>query len=156
MDNKIDEADYFPAFEKFADKVANTDYVVNTTSAGAQTIQQSTRNQMRKEGVAALMADLRHLYANSDSVEMAETKDGIVLIIENNPGNFTITWELKSTIKSLDYDPFVEANSFDESNAIKASKKAAREKEKVDHQKALEAKRAAKLKQLERSKDLAN
>ena len=87
---------------------------------------------------------------------MAETKDGIVLIIENNPGNFTITWELKSTIKSLDYDPFVEANSFDESNAIKARKKAAREKEKINHQKALEEKRAAKLNQLERSKDLAN
>ena len=80
-----------------------------------------------------------------------ETKDGIVLVAENEPGDYTISWELKNTIKSIDYDPFLEAASYEESELEKANKKEAREAEKERKAAALEAKRAKKLAEIEQS-----
>ena len=59
-----------------------------------------------------------------------ETKDGIVLVAENEPGDYTISWELKNTIKSVDYDPFLEATAYEESEIEKANKKEARQESK--------------------------
>ena len=40
-----------------------------------------------------------------EDFDILETKEGIVIAAENEPGEFTFSWELKSTIKSIDYDP---------------------------------------------------
>lgn len=78
-----------------------------------------------------------------------ETKDGIVVVAENEPGDFTFSWEVKTTIKSIDYDPFVEADIYDQDCLAKEEKKAAREKEKQNKELELERKRLKKLAELE-------
>lgn len=143
---------YTPKFCEFAKKVAETNYTTNTTTTGALTIQQSTRNEMRKEGLEALMADLMHLYG--DSLDVVETKEGICIAIENKPGDYTVTWELKSAIKSLDFDPFIQASNYEEMVAEKAEKKARIEAEKASRAQRLEEKRARKLAEIEAKKNL--
>lgn len=49
---------YKPKFGEFLKTIENTNFETNTTATGALTIQQSKRNELRKEGVAALKADL--------------------------------------------------------------------------------------------------
>lgn len=139
-------------FNKFLDEVSQTEFETNTTATGTVTIQQSARNALRKKGVEALKHDLELMYgANFD---VLETKEGIVIVAENDPGEFTFSWELKSTIKSIDYDPFIEANNYDEEVANKAEKKLRKEQEKAAKVKALEEKRAKKLAEIERRKEL--
>ncbi len=89
-----------------------------------------------------------------DEFDVLETKDGLVLVAENEPGEWTFSWELKSTIKSLDYDPFIEANNYDEEVASKQEKKLRREQEKETKLKLLEEKRAKKLAEIERKREL--
>lgn len=105
-------------FAEFLKKIEENTYPTNITSTGSITIQQSVRNDLRKKGVAALKEDLTALYSDFDIVE---TKDGIIIVAENE--HFTFSWELKNTIKSLDFDPFVEASSYDEQQAEKLAKK---------------------------------
>lgn len=50
--------DYNPKFKDFLAQVEQSEYDINTTATGAQTIQQSQRNLLRKEGVKALIEDL--------------------------------------------------------------------------------------------------
>lgn len=45
-------------FADFLKKVEETEFETNTTATGAYTIQQSQRNALRKDGVAAFKADL--------------------------------------------------------------------------------------------------
>ena len=92
--------------------MSETEYAQNTTATGTVTIQQSTRNALRKKGVEALKHDLELMYG--EDFDILETKEGIVIAVENDPSEFTFSWELKSTIKSVDYDPFIEANNYDE------------------------------------------
>lgn len=139
--------DYPRQFADFLSEVEETEFDTNTTATGTLTIQQSQRNQLRKEGIAAFKADLEWLYG--DLFDVVETKDGIIIVAENEPGDFTFSWEVKTTIKAIDYDPFIEASAFEESEAQTASKKAQREKDKEDKIKATEAKRAKKLAELE-------
>ena len=134
-------------FADFLSEVEQTEFDTNTTATGTLTIQQSQRNLLRKKGIAAFKADLEWLY--DDLFDVVETKDGIVIVAENEPGDFTFSWEVKTTIKAIDYDPFIEASAFEESEIQKASKKAQREKDKEDKIKATEAKRAKKLAELE-------
>ena len=134
-------------FADFLSEVEQTEFDTNTTATGTLTIQQSQRNLLRKKGIAAFKADLEWLYG--DLFDVVETKDGIVIVAENEPGDFTFSWEVKTTIKAIDYDPFIEASAFEESEIQKASKKAQREKDKEDKIKATEAKRAKKLAELE-------
>lgn len=143
---------YNTAFGAFLRNVEATDYATNTTTTGALTIQQSLRNSLRKEGVAALKADLQWLYG--EEFDIVETKDGIVIAAENEPGNFTFSWELKSTIKSLDYDPFIQASNFEEAQAEKREKKARIEAEKIEHERRLAEKRARKLEEIEAKKHM--
>jgi len=70
-------------------------------------------------------------------------------VAENEPGDFTFSWEVKTTIKSIDYDPFTEANAFDDENAEKEAKKQARAAEKERKIQAINEKRAKKLAELE-------
>ena len=62
-----------------------------------------------------------------DELDILVTKEGIVFVIENEATGYTISWELKNTIKALDYDPFEAANTYDDEVAEKAAKAAARE-----------------------------
>lgn len=87
---------------------------------------------------------------------MVETKEGLVIVAENEPGDFTVSWELKPTIKSLDYDPFVQATLYEEALAEKAEKKAKVAAEKAEHNKKLEEKRARKLAELNAKQNLFN
>ena len=144
--------EYNPKFSEFLRMVEETEYATNTTATGALTIQQSTRNELRKVGVAALKADLEWLYG--DEFDVVETKEGIVLVAENKPGDFTFSWELKNTIKSLDYDPFIQASNYEEAVAEKAEKKAKGEAEKAERAQKLEEKRAKKLAEIEAKKNL--
>ena len=146
--------EYNPKFSEFLRMVEETEYATNTTATGALTIQQSARNELRKVGVAALKADLEWLYG--DEFDVVETKEGIVLVAENEPGDFTFSWELKNTIKSLDYDPFIQASNFEEAIAEKAAKKARIEAEKAERARKLSEKRAKKLAELEAKKNLFN
>ena len=82
------------------DEVSQTEFETNTTATGTVTIQQSARNALRKKGVEALKHDLELMYGSS--FDVLETKEGIVIVAENDPGEFTFSWELKSTIKSID------------------------------------------------------
>lgn len=50
--------DYKSKFADFLAKIETTSYPTNTTSTGSNTIQQSIRNELRKEGVSALKEDL--------------------------------------------------------------------------------------------------
>ena len=45
-------------FGKFLEEVVDTEFETNTTATGTVTIQQSTRNALRKKGVEALKHDL--------------------------------------------------------------------------------------------------
>ena len=145
-------AEYNPKFSEFLRMVEETEYETNTTATGALTIQQSARNELRKIGVAALKADLEWLYG--EEFDVVETKEGIVLVAENKPGDFTFSWELKNTIKSLDYDPFIQASNYEEAVAEKAEKKARVEAEKAERAQKLEEKRAKKLAEIEAKKNL--
>lgn len=145
---------YTSKFGEFLNRVEQTEFETNTTATGAYTIQQSQRNALRKEGVAAFKADLEWLYG--ETFDIVETKDGIVIVAENEPGDFTFSWEIKTTIKSIDYDPFIEAATFEEDEAEKASKKASRERDKAAKLAAIEAKRAKKLAEIEARKNLTN
>ena len=144
--------DYQPKFSKFLRMVEKTEYETNTTATGALTIQQSVRNDLRKIGVAALKEDLQWLYG--DEFDVVETKEGIVIVAENEPSDFTFSWELKNTIKSLDYDPFIQASNYEESIAEKAEKKAKIEAEKEERARRLEEKRAKKLAEIEAKRNL--
>ena len=144
--------EYNPKFSEFVRMVEETEYATNTTATGALTIQQSARNELRKVGVAALKADLEWLYG--DEFDVVETKEGIVLVAENEPGDFTFSWELKNTIKSLDYDPFIQASNYEEAVAEKAEKKSKVEAEKAERAQKLEEKRAKELAEIEAKKNL--
>ena len=144
--------EYNPKFSEFLRMVEETEYETNTTATGALTIQQSARNELRKIGVAALKADLEWLYG--EEFDVVETKEGIVLVAENKPGDFTFSWELKNTIKSLDYDPFIQASNYEEAVAEKAEKKARVEAEKAERAQKLEENRAKKLAEIEAKKNL--
>ena len=133
-------------FKQFLEDVSKTSFETNTTATGAVTIQQSARNTLRKQGLEALKADLEALYG--ENFDILETKEGLVIAVENEPTNFTFSWELKSTIKSIDYDPFIEASNWDDEVAQKASKREAKEREREARLATIAEKREAKLAEL--------
>ena len=143
--------DYRLAFKDFLNDVEQKEFDINTTAAGASIIQQSQRNLLRREGITAFKKDLEWLYG--DAFDIVETKDGIVIVAENKPGDFTFSWEIKTTIKSVDYDPFLEADTYDQDRQVKAEKKLARQKEKENKEHQLMKKRAKKLAELEAKKN---
>lgn len=96
------------------------------TSTGETIIAQTQRNQMRRAGMDALKEDLINLYG--DEFDIVETASGLNIVAENDEG--TVTWELKCTIKALSYDPFEEANKFDD-----LSKERAKRKEEINKRK---------------------
>ena len=140
------------AFCEFLAEVEQTEFETNTTATGAYTIQQSQRNALRKRGLEAFKKDLEWLYGRQ--FDVVETKDGIVIVAENEPGDFTFSWEVKTTIKSIDYDPFEEAALFEESEQAKVQKKELKDAEKARKIAATEERRAKKLAEIEAKKAL--
>lgn len=138
------------AFKDFLHKLETQTLEVKEKSNGTATIQQTTRNQLREEGVTALLSDLKNIYG--DEFDIVETADGIDFVAENENSDITITWELKSTIKSTDYDPFLEADKYDEMRAEKTAKKQARNQEKLEKENLIKIKRAQKLAEIEAKK----
>ena len=130
-------------FKQFLHDIENREFDIITTASGSEIIQQTTRNELRKEGLAALKWDLQQLYGTD--FDIVETKEGLVIVSENLPGDFTFSWEIKNTIKSIDYDPFLEAGKYEDSLAAKASAKAERAAKKDAERLAVEQKRQAKL-----------
>ena len=61
---------------------------------------------------------------------------------------------MKNTIKSLDYDPFIQASNYEEALAEKAAKKAQSEAERQGRLNRLAEKRARKLAELEAQRDM--
>ena len=49
---------YEPKFSEFLRNIETTEFETNTTATGALTIQQSVRNELRKQGLTALKADI--------------------------------------------------------------------------------------------------
>lgn len=72
------------AFKAFLRQVEETNFETNTTAAGTLTIQQTTRNKLRAEGVEALREDLIDLYG--DEFDIVTTKEGIIIIAELEDG----------------------------------------------------------------------
>lgn len=139
--------DFTPSFATFLKKISMTPFETNRTSTGVITIQQSVRNELRRKGLEALIDDLTALYG--DEFDVVETKDGIIIVAENEPNGFTFSWELKSTIKSVDFDPFIAASAWDKERELKEEKKRNREEAKRIKAEELSKKRAAKLKEIE-------
>ena len=77
------------AFNEFLRSVADQTFELNTTATGAVTSQPSARNRLRKEGLAALKSDLEALYGAE--FDVLETKDGLIIAAENEPGGFTFS-----------------------------------------------------------------
>ena len=100
------------------------DLPTSTLTTGSLIIQQSRRNELRRDGVEALLADLKAIYGNGvvDGFDIVQTQDGIVFVAENEPNDVTISWEISCTIKSLDYEPFEEADKYDMKVAAAAKK----------------------------------
>ena len=67
-------------FAQFLEKVAHNKYNVSVNARGIQSIQQTDRNKLRREGEDALFEDLLNIYKDFDVVQ---TKDGIFLIVHN-------------------------------------------------------------------------
>ena len=65
------------------------DLPTSDIATGSRIIQQSTRNDLRRQGLNALLSDLNALYGDAFSV--LQTKDGIVLVAENEPNDVTIS-----------------------------------------------------------------
>lgn len=76
-------------FDKFlADLEALPTLPTNTTAAGLTTIEQTPRNEMRRQGLVALTEDLKTMYPNFDIVN---TSSGIVIVAENAATGQTIS-----------------------------------------------------------------
>lgn len=126
-------------FGNFIKEIESANLPIKVTANGSRTIEQTPRNQMRQKGLEALFEDLQELYG--DEMDLVLTNEGIVLVGENEPNDVTFSWELKSTIKSVDYDPFLAADNFEQEQARKKEAKELRKAEKTAKENALAEKR---------------
>lgn len=132
-------------FLNFIQSLESIQLPTNITAKGETIIQQTRRNELRREGLKALIEDFNEIWG--DKLFILETKDGIVVATELIDGKI-FSWETKHTIKSLDYDPFYEAKVFEEDQKMKQVKKEEREKKEQERQTKLELKRREKLEEL--------
>lgn len=66
-------------FIDFLYQVQDSTYEQNTTSTGTTTIKQTLRNQIRAEGVKALLHDVMMMYG--EDFDILQTKEGIVITV---------------------------------------------------------------------------
>lgn len=109
-----------PNFINFLhNEVSGKSLPVSTSRNGQTVISQSTRNKLRSDGLAALYTDLKAAF-DAANLDLLETKNGFLLVAE--AANLTFTWEFKSAIKGIEpsYDPFAEAQAWDDEKARRA------------------------------------
>lgn len=139
---------YTPKLAEVLKEIETSKLETNTTVTGSLTIKQGLRNELRKVIEQSLMDDLTYLYPD---YSVLLTKDGLVIAAENQD-DYTVSIEIKTTIKTLDYDPFIAACNYEEELQAKAEKKKASEQEKAEKIRLLEEKRAKKLAEIKNKK----
>lgn len=147
------DTNFHSYFADFLRGVEQTEYKTNPTARGTLTIQQGIRNDLHAKGVVALREDLQNLFGSE--FDVVETADGIVVVAENVPGDFTFSWEIKSTIKSLDYDPFIDASNYEAAKEQKEAKRREKENKRAMTEQNLKEKREQKLAEIA-AKKVAN
>lgn len=76
-------------FATFLHQVEQQSFETNVTAKGVTTIKQTPRNELKRAGVEAFKQDLIDAYG--DEFDVVETADGIVIVAENEPNNFTLS-----------------------------------------------------------------
>jgi hypothetical protein len=76
-------------FKKFLRGVQSAEFEHNTTITGTTTIQQTSRNNLRRQGLTALKEDLIVLYG--DEFDIVETEAGLVIVTENEADGTTFS-----------------------------------------------------------------
>lgn len=114
-------------------------------------ITQNLRNPYKVKFIDAIENVLREMLADEGAVEVYRTKDGVVLMVDNDRiGMIPIT--ISPMIKDLDYDPVFEEEAYMADQKAKAAKKAEAEAAKAERvRKTMEA-RARKLAEKEARK----
>jgi len=123
--------------KKFLEVLSKADLKTNENANGTLTIQQTQRNQQRALMVNELLNDLI-----DEDMDAYLTADGIILAIEHDEIG-TVSIEVKLTFKSLDYDPQLEADAYEEQLQDKEAEKARKaeaKRKKIDSDKAIRAK----------------
>jgi hypothetical protein len=111
--------------EFLTDDVAHRNLRTNENANGVLTIQQTQRNELRKETSEKFLDFLL-----DNGLNAFQTKSGIIIEVDNeNVG--PISLELKLAFKSLNYNVEEQADLFDEESEEKAEAAAAKAKAKA-------------------------
>ena len=122
-----------------------------TLTANNNKITQNLRNPYKLKFIDALEAVLREGLAEVEAVEVYRTKDGVVLMVDNDRvGMIPIT--ISPMIKDLDYDPVFEEEAYLADQKAKAAKKAEADALKAERLRKIAEARARKLAEREMRK----
>ena len=122
-----------------------------TLTANNNKITQNLRNPYKLKFIDALEAVLREGLADVEAVEVYRTKDGVVLMVDNDRvGMIPIT--ISPMIKDLDYDPVFEEEAYLADQKAKAAKKAEADALKAERLRKIAEARARKLAEREMRK----
>ena len=122
-----------------------------TLTANNNKITQNLRNPYKLKFIDALEAVLREGLADVAAVEVYRTKDGVVLMVDNDRvGMIPIT--ISPMIKDLDYDPVFEEEAYLADQKAKAAKKAEADALKAERLRKIAEARARKLAEREMRK----
>lgn len=114
-------------------------------------ITQNLRNPYKVKFIDAIEVVLRDMLADEERVEVYRTKDGVVLMVDNDKiGMIPIT--ISPMIKDLDYDPIFEEEAYLADQKAKAAKKAEAEALKAERIRKTAEARARKLAEKEARK----
>ena len=123
----------------------------STLTANNNKITQNLRNPYKLKFIDALEAVLREGLADVEAVEVYRTKDGVVLMVDNDRvGMIPIT--ISPMIKDLDYDPVFEEEAYLADQKAKAAKKAEADALKAERLRKIAEARARKLAEREMRK----
>ena len=123
----------------------------NNLTASNNKITQNLRNPYKVKFIDAMEGLLRDMLANEGNVEVYRTKDGVVLMVDNDKiGMIPIT--ISPMIKDLDYDPIFEEENYLAEQRAKAAKKAEAEALKAERIRKAQEARARKLAEKEARK----
>ena len=123
----------------------------NNLTASNNKITQNLRNPYKVKFIDAMEGLLRDMLADEGNVEVYRTKDGVVLMLDNDKiGMIPIT--ISPMIKDLDYDPLFEEENYLADQRAKAAKKAEAEALKAERIRKAQEARARKLAEKEARK----
>lgn len=123
----------------------------NNLTASNNKITQNLRNPYKVKFIDAMEVMLREMLVEEDRVDVYRTKDGVVLMVDNDKiGMIPIT--ISPMIKDLDYDPIFEEENYLAEQRAKAAKKAEAEALKAERIRKTQEARARKLAEKEARK----